>query len=613
MMVKLTLLLFLANLVPFISAADRFYQFKAAPVIDDELSPDCRKRRPMFLINGQMPGPTIEADEGDTVTVELTNDHPSETLTIHWHGIHQKGTVYADGVAGITQCALAPFQTQNLTFLADPPGTHYWHAHQSLLLADGITGPFIVKPAEDTIQEPYDEEHIIFLQDWFHATGTEQRTGLDSEPFVWIGNPQTNLINGKGVFSGCQEGGASFGDTNVCLDTCNNTEALLDRISVEQGKTYRLRIINSGQLLPFNFAIAGHNLTIVEADGTIVQPVQVKYLDISPGQRYSVLLTANKPENSSVYWIETTARGREVEPKGRAVLDYGSQGLPTTEPEHPAWDDPLAGPELDGMLRTKDVSAYSESFALDTSAEEVSQSLIFVGTQARYSETNLLRWAVNNISNTLDQDILVHSAREAAVAGLTDVPHTVVIAGTPPTPWNYTDVVDGPEGPGIYLADRKPLVLKLERGDVVDIVMQNARALNGVAEVHPWHMHGHAFWVLGQGFGIFDPNTDPASFNLVDPVLRDTLTLWPLQWTAIRMYANNPGVWEFHCHILSHAVMGMGLSIVTSPQEIDEQVPRGALSCLEATSDMEGTSGAATANKWFMTIVGALFFTLAGL
>ena len=104
---------------------------------------------PCFSSTTSSPDLLIEADEGDTIHVQLTNDHPSETLTIHFHGIHQKGSVYSDGVAAVTQCGLTPFQTQNLTFTASPSGTHYWHAHQSLLIADGITGALIVHPTEN--------------------------------------------------------------------------------------------------------------------------------------------------------------------------------------------------------------------------------------------------------------------------------------------------------------------------------------------------------------------------------------------------------------------------------------------------------------------------------
>jgi hypothetical protein len=51
-------------------------------------SPDCVENVVMG-INGQFPGPTIRANAGDTIVVELTNKLSTEGVVIHWHGIRQ--------------------------------------------------------------------------------------------------------------------------------------------------------------------------------------------------------------------------------------------------------------------------------------------------------------------------------------------------------------------------------------------------------------------------------------------------------------------------------------------------------------------------------------------
>lgn len=62
---------------PVIQAKDVFYSFELDAVLENELSPDCMNiqgaRRYMFLANQQMPGPLIEADEGDTVHVSVSS------------------------------------------------------------------------------------------------------------------------------------------------------------------------------------------------------------------------------------------------------------------------------------------------------------------------------------------------------------------------------------------------------------------------------------------------------------------------------------------------------------------------------------------------------------
>jgi laccase len=58
---------------------------------------------------------------------------------------------------------------------------------------------------------------------------------------------------------------------------------------------------------------------------------------------------------------------------------------------------------------------------------------------------------------------------------------------------------------------------------------------------HPLHLHGFNFFVIGQGSGNYDPARDPARFNLVDPVERNTVGVPAGGWVAIRFRADNPG------------------------------------------------------------------------
>ncbi|GKV01178.1 hypothetical protein SLEP1_g13755 [Rubroshorea leprosula] len=81
-------------------------------------SPDCVEHVVMG-INGQFPGPTIRATAGDTIVVELTNKLYTEGVVIHWHGIRQFGTPWADGTASISQCAINPRETFIYRFKVD--------------------------------------------------------------------------------------------------------------------------------------------------------------------------------------------------------------------------------------------------------------------------------------------------------------------------------------------------------------------------------------------------------------------------------------------------------------------------------------------------------------
>jgi L-ascorbate oxidase len=149
-------------------------------------------------------------------------------------------------------------------------------------------------------------------------------------------------------------------------------------------------------LVAVNLAIANHTMTVVEADRTIVDPVEVANLDLTVAQRYSVLLEADQPAGS--YWATTTVRPRNAGPMGYAHIKYGASVLPTEKdplPDHPAWDDLLAGPEFDAKLFTKDTSAYDSS---DVLSSDPNRELIMVGNQARRSSDDVLRWTMNNVT-----------------------------------------------------------------------------------------------------------------------------------------------------------------------------------------------------------------------
>jgi FtsP/CotA-like multicopper oxidase with cupredoxin domain len=80
--------------------------------------------REMVFVNGRFPGPAIILDEGDEAIIDVTNHLPFNT-SIHFHGIEQKNTPWADGVAGLSQWAIQPGQSYTYQWRADTYGT-YW-------------------------------------------------------------------------------------------------------------------------------------------------------------------------------------------------------------------------------------------------------------------------------------------------------------------------------------------------------------------------------------------------------------------------------------------------------------------------------------------------------
>jgi len=71
----------------------------------------------------------LQVCEGDKVVIDVLNAMEGMEVTIHWHGIWQKGTQYSDGVPFVTQCPIQQGNTFRYQWVAGNAGTHFWHAH----------------------------------------------------------------------------------------------------------------------------------------------------------------------------------------------------------------------------------------------------------------------------------------------------------------------------------------------------------------------------------------------------------------------------------------------------------------------------------------------------
>lgn len=120
--------------------------------------------------NGGTPGPTIEAVEGDTVRIYVSNRLPEPT-TVHWHGMILPNGM--DGVAGLTQPSIQPGETFVYEFTLEQHGTFMYHPHadEMVQMALGLMGMFIIHPRQpDPV--PVDRDYVILLHNWAVHPGT---------------------------------------------------------------------------------------------------------------------------------------------------------------------------------------------------------------------------------------------------------------------------------------------------------------------------------------------------------------------------------------------------------------------------------------------------------
>lgn len=101
-----------------------------------------------YNLNGRSPGPLIRVRAGQLLEVRLRNANVPDGVSLHWHGVDLPNA--EDGVAGVTQDAVMPGQTHTYRFVADDPGTYWYHSHQVSheQVRAGLFGALVVEPTE---------------------------------------------------------------------------------------------------------------------------------------------------------------------------------------------------------------------------------------------------------------------------------------------------------------------------------------------------------------------------------------------------------------------------------------------------------------------------------
>jgi L-ascorbate oxidase len=161
----------------------------------------------------------------------------------------------------------------------------------------------------------YDEQRIFLISQCWHTSILDMYNGIVGSPFVDIPDTSSILINGH-----------SYG----ILSKHNADEKcdVFSVINVEPNKIYRFHVIGIGSDSILTFAVDQHFSTIIEVDGSLVNPVVTDHLEINSAQRYSVLIKTHKMSRN--YIIKSKMIPGSGPDNGIAILHY--KGAPN--PEH---------------------------------------------------------------------------------------------------------------------------------------------------------------------------------------------------------------------------------------------------------------------------------------
>ncbi|KIY46889.1 hypothetical protein FISHEDRAFT_46424 [Fistulina hepatica ATCC 64428] len=489
-------------------------QIEAAPV---------GVNKTMLVVNGKSPGPIIEANSNDRIIVHVINGLEKEST----HGLYQRDTNYYDGTPGVTQCGIPPGETLVYNFTLDGwVGTTWWHSHTDTQYTDGLVGPIVVHSVDEKVPT-YDRELVVQLSDIYNTWSSvlaHNYLNDDSEEVAAEPVPDAATINGLGQFTACWavpehmcSGGSYF-----AFD------------AVQPQKTYRLRLINAGSMAPIHFSVDNHTLTVIEADGTAVRPVDVSEVMVHVGQRYSVLLKTDQTPDA--YWMRARIDQRMFPYTNRALHDVALGVIR------------YAGVEA-GLMPADTAAARASTLGLPP----LSDSMLEPATVVPAPDASIrIPWKFSI------QRTLFHNWRSF-----------INNTSWEPLPRGHATLVDslasglGADGSHVLSGDQ--LITSFDSVRTVDFALDNLDDSD-----HPFHIHGYKPWIMGSGAGRYIGQ----DLNATNPMRRDTFNVPRFSWMVIRIVTDMPGYWALHCHLVWHNLGGGLFQIATLPSQMAQiQLP----------------------------------------
>ena len=533
-------------------------------------------------VNGLLPAPLLRLREGQNARLSVTNTLDEDT-SIHWHGLLLPFQM--DGVPGISFPGIRPRETFVYEFPVKQSGTYWYHSHSGLQEAMGHYGPIVIEPAgADPVA--YDREHVLVLSDWSFMHPHQILAKLKKSP-GYFNRQRTTL---SGLLSGAD--GMSLEERRMWgqmrmdprdISDVNGTTYtfLVNGHGPEEnwtglfrpGERVRLRVINASAMSIFNVRIPGLPMTVVQADGDHVRPVEVDEFQISVAETYDVIV---QPTEDRAYTIVSEAIDRSG--MGRATL---APRLGMTAEVPPLREVPtltmrdmgmggmdhggMAGMDHGGMagmdggaMSGMDHAAMGQIPPAAPAADMTGMG----GMNMRDPENAPADMAVG-----VGVDMIAMAPANRLgdrPLGLESVDHRVLV---------YTDLVSLQTN-----KDRRPpsrtmeihltgnmerfmwgfdgrkfseLVepIRFERNERVRVTLVNDTMMG-----HPIHLHGHFFELVTGGPEGHQP-------------LKHTVNVAPGSKVTFDLTADAPGDWAFHCHMLMHMHAGMFNVVTVRPMD----------------------------------------------
>ena len=533
-----------------------------------------------MTVNGSIPGPVLEFNEGEYAVIYVKNEMSVET-SIHWHGLLLPN--FYDGVPYLNTPPIEPGHTQKYEFEIKQSGTYWYHSHTMLQEQSGVYGSFIIYPKQKILD--YDKELVLMLSDWTNEKPINVLRNL-KRGTEWYNIKKgtatpLNKVISRGAF-GAQLNfwrqrmeGADIADIYYPAFLINGQETT-EYPEFKAGEKVRLRIIDGAASTSFWMTFGGGDPLLVSADGLDVVPVKKNKIFIGIAEAYDFIVTI--PQEGKIEFKITAQDG-----SGSASVFLGEGKILAAQD--------IPKPDKIGMMKTMakmDMKMGAHALKFRPSKDERYKMKNEYGMQMDVdmssmkmnemkmdnSKTKGMKMdPIKNDQKEIDHSKMDHSKMKGMNmlkdSTTTEMKINAMNNGGMQmegmnlfSQYNY-DYLKSPEKTSypkdvpvkeillnltgnmqryIWSMNGVPLSetdnIKIKGGEVTRITLNNLTMMH-----HPMHLHGHFFRVINKN-GEYSP-------------LKHTVNVPPMQQITIEFYGNEYGDWFFHCHVLYHMMGGM--------------------------------------------------------
>ena len=499
-----------------------------------------------FAVNGSVPGPLVRLKEGEAVTLRVAN-HLAQDTSIHWHGLLLP--FQFDGVPGVSFPGIKPGET----FVYELPalrqsGTYWWHSHSDLQEQAGHYGPIIIDPAgPDPVQA--DRDYVLLLSEFSplhpHTIMAKLKKGeeyFNRQKTSWTDDYRLSGSDRR-MWAGMRMMPTDIADvTGSTYTYLMNGHAPEDSLEYlfSPGERVRLRIINGSAMSFFNIRIPGVRMSVVQADGKNVRPIEVDEFQIGTAETYDIVveptaeahtIVAEAMDRSgmAVATLASRAGARAPVPSLRdpvllTMTDMGHGGMDHSGGDHLNMGHALSTGRMDhGSMKMRDTSSLPPNVAVGPGIDMVSAN-----PADRMGDPGL---GLDNVGHK------VLTYRDLTALEPNDDPRKpsrhmqIHLTGNME---RYMWSFDGRKFNAV--ADQPIRFAYNERVRV--------KLVNDTMMAHPIHLHGHFFELVNGADRMHQPQ-------------KHTVIVQPGGSATFDLTADEPGDWAFHCHLLYHMHAGM--------------------------------------------------------